>query len=41
MREVLRRDLPGVFRSAEDKLRNNAGIDRELEEIAGFCGRAG
>ena len=41
VREVLRRDLPGVFRSAEDKLRNNAGIDLELEEIAGFCGRAG
>ena len=41
VREVLRRDLPGVFRSAEDKLRNHAGIDLELEEIAGFCGRAG
>ena len=40
VREVLKCDLPGVFGNAEDKLRNNVGIARELEEIAEFCGQA-
>ena len=40
VREVLKRDLPGVFRKMEDKLRSNTGVDLELEEVAGFCGRA-
>ena len=38
IREVLRSDLREVFLQAEEKLRNNAEIVQELEEIAEFCG---
>ena len=38
IREVLRSDLREVFLNAEEKLRNNAEIVRELKAVAEFCG---